>query len=66
MTAAQQPVDVCTDPNNCGRCKAHPNERIGLHHAGIAAATSGTIRVGSETCSREWMREAIKAGMAQS
>ena len=34
------PLDVCTDPYNCARCKAHPNHRKGLEHAGISRPRS--------------------------
>ncbi|WP_338496176.1 hypothetical protein [Delftia tsuruhatensis] len=35
-----EPLDVCTDPYNCARCKAHPNHRKGLEHAGISRPRS--------------------------
>ncbi|WP_371435910.1 hypothetical protein [Polaromonas sp.] len=30
------PLDVCTDPYNCARCKTHPAHRGDMHHAGIS------------------------------
>lgn len=33
------PLDSCTDPYNCARCKAHPAHRQGLHHAGISSSS---------------------------
>jgi hypothetical protein len=33
------PLDSCTDPYNCARCKAHPAHRQGLHHAGISSTS---------------------------
>ncbi|ABX36039.1 hypothetical protein Daci_3401 [Delftia acidovorans SPH-1] len=33
------PLDSCTDPYNCARCKAHPAHRQGLHHAGISGSS---------------------------
>lgn len=29
------PNDICTDPDNCRRCKAPPDQRTGLSHAGV-------------------------------
>ncbi|MEE9871587.1 MAG: hypothetical protein PBV86_12485 [Delftia lacustris] len=31
-----EPLDVCTDPYNCARCKTHPAHRGDMHHAGIS------------------------------
>ena len=31
----QEPLDYCTDPYNCRRCKTHPNHRWAMEHAGI-------------------------------
>ncbi len=30
-----EPLDYCTDPNNCARCMTHPNHRGKMQHAGI-------------------------------
>ena len=32
---AKVDVDYCTDPNNCNRCKTHPDHRGDMEHAGI-------------------------------
>lgn len=34
-------VDVCTDPNNCKRCKAGPSEKHLYHHAGLVPGKGG-------------------------
>ncbi|OWG18276.1 hypothetical protein KDK82_1755 [Delftia sp. K82] len=33
---AAAPIDGCTDPYNCARCKTHPAHRGDMHHAGIS------------------------------
>lgn len=35
-----EPLDVCTDPYNCARCKTHPAHRGDMHHAGISQPRS--------------------------
>lgn len=35
--APQAPLDVCTDPDNCRRCKAAQWDKHKFEHAGIAA-----------------------------
>ncbi|WP_278535042.1 DUF3850 domain-containing protein [Delftia acidovorans] len=34
------PIDGCTDPYNCTRCKTHPAHRGDMHHAGISQPRS--------------------------
>lgn len=45
-------LDYCTDPDNCARCKTHPDHRGDMEHAGIGKRPpwppTGTSKEGSE------------------